>query len=387
MFICTAFFMHFLQDLYLRTVVDFTRLQYDKKVNRSAKVKFPENELKQKTGSGLQSKLKSESGQETKPREEMETNIKTEKEKRKSIMKKKLIAAICTAALMTAALTGCGSNGTATDTTADTTQTEAADASATDTMAEEDTAADLSGTISLAGSTSMEKLCEAMSESFMEKYPGITVTVEYTGSGAGLESLASGSVDIGDASRSLKDEEKAAGSVENIVAIDGIAVIEDKDNGVTNVSAEDLAKIYKGEVKNWSELGGKDEAIVVIGREAGSGTRDAFEELLDIADSCAYAQELDSTGAVLAKVASTPGAIGYVSLDVVDDTVTAVSIDGTEPTEEQILAGNYLLSRPFVMATKGEISEQNDLVKTWFDYIASEDGKNVIKQVGLIIPE
>lgn len=387
MFICTAFFMHFLQDLYLCTVVDFTRLQYDKKVNRSAKVKFPENELKQKTGSGLQSKLKSGSGQETKPREEMETNIKTEKEKRKSIMKKKLIAAICTAALMTAALTGCGSNGTATDTTADTTRTEAADASATDTTAEEDTAADLSGTISLAGSTSMEKLCEAMSESFMEKYPGITVTVEYTGSGAGLESLASGSVDIGDASRSLKDEEKAAGSVENIVAIDGIAVIEDKDNGVTNVSAEDLAKIYKGEVKNWSELGGKDEAIVVIGREAGSGTRDAFEELLDIADSCAYAQELDSTGAVLAKVASTPGAIGYVSLDVVDDTVTAVSIDGTEPTEEQILAGNYLLSRPFVMATKGEISEQNDLVKTWFDYIASEDGKNVIKQVGLIIPE
>lgn len=387
MFICTAFFMHFLQDLYLCTVVDFTRLQYDKKVNRSAKVKFPENELKQKTGSGLQSKLKSGSGRETKPREEMETNIKTEKEKRKSIMKKKLIAAICTAALMTAALTGCGSNGTATDTTADTTQTEAADASAADTTAEEDTAADLSGTISLAGSTSMEKLCEAMSESFMEKYPGITVTVEYTGSGAGLESLASGSVDIGDASRSLKDEEKAAGSVENIVAIDGIAVIEDKDNGVTNVSAEDLAKIYKGEVKNWSELGGKDEAIVVIGREAGSGTRDAFEELLDIADSCAYAQELDSTGAVLAKVASTPGAIGYVSLDVVDDTVTAVSIDGTEPTEEQILAGNYLLSRPFVMATKGEISEQNDLVKTWFDYIASEDGKNVIKQVGLIIPE
>lgn len=387
MFICAAFFMHFLQDIYLCTVVDFTRLQYDKKVNRSAKVKFPENELKQKTGLGLQSKLKSGSGQETKPREEMETNIKTEKEKRKSIMKKKLIAAICTAALMTAALTGCGSNGTATDTTADTTQTEVADASATDTTAEEDTAADLSGTISLAGSTSMEKLCEAMSESFMEKYPGITVTVEYTGSGAGLESLASGSVDIGDASRSLKDEEKAAGSVENIVAIDGIAVIEDKDNGVTNVSAEDLAKIYKGEVKNWSELGGKDEAIVVIGREAGSGTRDAFEELLDIADSCAYAQELDSTGAVLAKVASTPGAIGYVSLDVVDDTVTAVSIDGTEPTEEQILAGNYLLSRPFVMATKGEISEQNDLVKTWFDYIASEDGKNVIKQVGLIIPE
>ena len=221
----------------------------------------------------------------------------------------------------------------------------------------------------------------------MEKYPGITVTVEYTGSGAGLESLASGSVDIGNSSRHLKDEELSGGAVENVVAIDGIAVIEDKENTVTDISAEDLAKIYTGEISNWSELGGKDEAIVVIGREAGSGTRDAFEELLEVADNCAYAQELDSTGAVLAKVASTPGAIGYVSLDVVDDSVIAISIDGTEPTEEKILAGNYLLSRPFVMATNGEISAQNDLVKTWFDYMKSEDGKSVISQVGLIIPE
>ena len=307
-------------------------------------------------------------------------------------MKKKLLAVLCATGLLTAALTGCGNSDAQTTSTTEQTETTVAETQETeDTQATEETAAEdtanLSGTISLAGSTSMEKLCEAMSESFMEKYPGITVTVEYTGSGAGLESLASGSVDIGNSSRHLKDEELSGGAVENVVAIDGIAVIEDKENTVTDISAEDLAKIYTGEISNWSELGGKDEAIVVIGREAGSGTRDAFEELLEVADNCAYAQELDSTGAVLAKVASTPGAIGYVSLDVVDDSVIAISIDGTEPTEEKILAGNYLLSRPFVMATNGEISAQNDLVKTWFDYMKSEDGKSVISQVGLIIPE
>lgn len=307
-------------------------------------------------------------------------------------MKKKLLAVLCATGLLTAALTGCGNSEAQTTSTTEQTETTVAETQETeDTQATEETAAEdtanLSGTISLAGSTSMEKLCEAMSESFMEKYPGITVTVEYTGSGAGLESLASGSVDIGNSSRHLKDEELSGGAVENVVAIDGIAVIEDKENTVTDISAEDLAKIYTGEISNWSELGGKDEAIVVIGREAGSGTRDAFEELLEVADNCAYAQELDSTGAVLAKVASTPGAIGYVSLDVVDDSVIAISIDGTEPTEEKILAGNYLLSRPFVMATNGEISAQNDLVKTWFDYMKSEDGKSVISQVGLIIPE
>ena len=245
----------------------------------------------------------------------------------------------------------------------------------------------MGGTLCLAGSKEMEKRCEAMSESFMDVYPDVTVTVEYTGSGAGLESLASGSVDIGNASRHLKDGELSAGSVENVVAIDGIAVITDKKNTVTDISSEDLAKIYRGEIRNWSELGGKEEAIVVIGREAGSGTRDAFEELLGVKDACAYAQELDSTGAVLAKVGSISGAIGYVSLDVVDDSVTAVSIDGIEPTEEKILAGKYLLSRPFVMATKGDLTGQNELVKAWFDYISSDAGKQVIKKVGLIIPE
>ena len=275
--------------------------------------------------------------------------------------------------LMTFGLVGCGSESP-----------QSADA---EEQGKNEESVELNGTIKLAGSTSMEKLCEAMSESFMEKNPGVTVTVEYTGSGAGLESLAAGSVDIGNASRGLKDEEKASGEVENIVAIDGIAVITNKSCSIKNVTSKDLAKIYTGEITDWAELGGEEQPIIVIGREAGSGTRDAFEELLEVKDVCAYAQELDSTGAVLAKVGTTPGAIGYVSLDVVDDTVSGLKIDGVEPTEEEILAGNYMLQRPFVMATKGEISEQNELVQTWFNYINSDDGKEVIKQVGLIIPQ
>ena len=288
-------------------------------------------------------------------------------------MKRRIIAIMAAVSLMTFGLVGCGSESP-----------QSADA---EEQGKNEESVELNGTIKLAGSTSMEKLCEAMSESFMEKNPGVTVTVEYTGSGAGLESLAAGSVDIGNASRGLKDEEKASGEVENIVAIDGIAVITNKSCSIKDVTSKDLAKIYTGEITDWAELGGEEQPIIVIGREAGSGTRDAFEELLEVKDRCAYAQELDSTGAVLAKVGTTPGAIGYVSLDVVDDTVSGLKIDGVEPTEEEILAGNYMLQRPFVMATKGEISEQNELVQTWFNYINSDDGKEVIKQVGLIIPQ
>ncbi len=284
----------------------------------------------------------------------------------KKLMKK--VAAIGLAAAMTAAFVGCAS-------------------AAEETTPALEVNTELKGTITLAGSTSMEKLCEAMSESFMEVYPNVTVTVQYTGSGAGLESLAAGSVDIGDSSRALKDGEKETGAVENVVAIDGIAVITDKDNTVKDITSEQLTKIYTGEITNWKDLGGADEAIVVIGRESGSGTRGAFEELLKIEDNCKYAQELDSTGGVLAKVAATPGAIGYVSLDVVDDSVSAIALDSVEPTEENIVAGKYSLSRPFVMATMGEISEQNELVQTWFNFIASEAGQNVITTIGLILPQ
>lgn len=294
---------------------------------------------------------------------------------------KKLIA-MALAGVLALSMAACGAQST--ETTATTAAATTAAAETTEAAAE---AAKLSGTVTLAGSTSMQKLCEAMIESFEEAYPDITVTAEYTGSGAGLESLVGGKTDIGNASRALKDGEKESGAVENIVAIDGIAVITHTSNTVSDLTSQQLTDIYTGKITNWVDLGGADEAIVVLGREAGSGTRGAFEELLDVADQCAYAQELDSTGGVLAKVASTPGSIGYVSLDVVDDTVKALSLDGVEPTEGNIVAGSYKLSRPFVMATLGTIDEQNDLVKTWFNYVQSDEGQAVIKAMGLILPQ
>lgn len=255
---------------------------------------------------------------------------------------------------------------------------------ASDEDSGDDTGADLTGSITMAGSTSMEKLANAVAESFMEKYPNVTVNAEFTGSSAGVESMLAGSVDIGNSSRNLKESEKESGAVENIVAIDGIAVVVDPANIVNDLTREQLIAIYKGETKNWSELGGADQAVVVLGREAGSGTRGAFEEILAIEDACAYANELDSTGAVMAKVASTPGAIGYVSLDVVDDTVIPLSLEGTQPTAANIKDGGYFLSRPFVMATNGEISAQSKAVQELFAWLASEEGREVIASVGLI---
>ena len=301
-------------------------------------------------------------------------------------MKLNKLIALGLAGCLALAMTACGGNSAPAATTA-ATAAEATAAATTAAATEAATeAAKLSGTVTLAGSTSMQKLCEAMIESFEEVYPDITVTAEYTGSGAGLESLAAGKTDIGNASRALKDGEKETGAVENVVAIDGIAVITHKDNTVDNLTSEQLTDIYTGKITNWKDLGGADEAIVVLGREAGSGTRGAFEELLKVDDQCKYAQELDSTGGVLAKVASTPGSIGYVSLDVVDDTVKALRLDDVAPTEENIVAGSYKLSRPFVMATMGTIDEQNDLVKTWFGYVQSDEGKAVITAMGLILP-
>ena len=303
----------------------------------------------------------------------------------KNLKKLTALAGIC--AVTVASLAACGQSGTTTETKADTNaaQTEAGSQaaestadSAKDTQAASEASADLSGSITMAGSTSMEKLANAVAEAFMEKYPNVTVNAEFTGSSAGIESLLSGSVDIGNSSRALEDSEKQNGAVENIVAIDGIAVVVNPDTKVENLTKEQLAQIYTGDVD------GDSAPIVVIGREAGSGTRGAFEELLDVADKCTYASELDSTGAVMAKVASTPGSIGYVSLDVLDDTVKALKLEGVEPTAENIKAGNYFLSRPFVMATKGEISEQSEPVQALFDYLSSAEGKDLISSIGLI---
>ena len=298
----------------------------------------------------------------------------------------KLLALIGAGILAVTALVACGNS----DATANTASSAEASTVAESTVAASseaapvETTADLSRSISMVGSTSMEKLANALSEAFMEEYPDVTVTAEFVGSGAGIEAVTNGTADIGNSSRSLKDEEKAAGVVENIVAIDGIAVCVDPANEVADLTKEQLTNIYNGTVTNWKEVGGADEPIIVIGREAGSGTRGAFEELVDLKDACKYANELDSTGAVIAKVASTPGAIGYASLDALDDSVKALSLEGVEATAENIKAGNYFLSRPFVMATKGEVSEQNDLVQAWFDFVLGDEGQQVASEIGLI---
>ncbi len=297
----------------------------------------------------------------------------------------KLLALIGAGILAVTTLVACG-NSDATTAQPSTAESSAAESTvaASSEAAPAETTADLSGSISMVGSTSMEKLANALSEAFMEEYPDVTVTAEFVGSGAGIEAVTNGTADIGNSSRSLKDEEKAAGVVENVVAIDGIAVCVDPANEVADLTKEQLTNIYNGTITNWKEVGGADEPIIVIGREAGSGTRGAFEELVDLQDACKYANELDSTGAVIAKVASTPGAIGYASLDALDDSVKALSLEGVEATAENIKAGNYFLSRPFVMATKGEISEQNDLVQAWFDFVLGDEGQQVASEVGLI---
>ena len=297
----------------------------------------------------------------------------------------KLLALIGAGILAVTALVACG-NGDAATAQPSVVESSAAESTVAESSAAApaETTTDLSGSISMVGSTSMEKLANALSEAFMEEHPDVTVTAEFVGSGAGIEAVTNGTTDIGNSSRSLKDEEKAAGVVENVVAIDGIAVCVDPANEVADLTKEQLTNIYNGTVTNWKEVGGADEPIIVIGREAGSGTRGAFEELVDLVDGCKYANELDSTGAVIAKVASTPGAIGYASLDALDDSVKALSLEGVEATAENIKAGNYFLSRPFVMATKGEISEQNDLVQAWFDFVLGDEGQQVASEVGLI---
>ena len=295
-----------------------------------------------------------------------ENKKEIEENKMKKNFLVKTIAVVAAMAMMTVGLAGCGEKSN-------------------NENANENQSEQLSGNLSLAGSTSMEKLANALAEAFMEKNQDVRVNAEFTGYSAGIESLIAGRTNIGNASRSLSDEEQQKGAVENVVAIDGIAVILDKDNKVKDLTKDQLVSIYKGEVKNWKEVGGSDQAIVVVGREAGSGTRGAFEELLEVEDLCAYSNELESTGAVLAKVAATKGAIGYVSLDVVDQTVQSVKVNGVEATEENILDGKYILNRPFVMATMGELEKQSDLIKAWFSFIDSEEGQEVIKAVGLIV--
>ena len=291
----------------------------------------------------------------------------------KRIMIQKIISMLTVYVLAFSCLSGCGKEAAA-----------GGKASTEGRAGAAKKAPELSGSIRMVGSTSMEKLADALAESFMEKYPDVNVTVEFVGSGAGIQAVISESADIGNSSRRLEKEEKERGAVENFVAIDGIAVCVDPANRVRGLTKQQLADIYTGVVTNWSQVGGEDFPIVVVGHEAGSGTREAFEELLGVSDLCAYANELGSTGAVAARIASTPGAIGYVSLDVADDSVIALALDNVEPTVENIKAGSYFLSRPFVMVTKGKIDEQSELIQAWFDYVLGEEGRTVAARVGLI---
>lgn len=244
----------------------------------------------------------------------------------------------------------------------------------------------LRGSLSLAGSTSMQKVCEALREAFMEQFPNVRVSVEYTGSSAGIEALNAKRCDIATSSRELKSAELQAGILPNVIAIDALAVILNPANPITSLTTDQLKAIYKGQLRSWKDCGGASEAIIAIGRENGSGSRSAFEELLSLKDSARYAQELDSTGAVLAKVAATPGAIGYISLDVINDRVHAVALDDVSPTSDTVAQKRYPLVRPFIMATKGDISSQTPLVHAWFTYINSQEGKEIIKAAGLVLP-
>ena len=286
---------------------------------------------------------------------------------------KKTLALILTLALSLAVLTSCGSK---TETPADTN---------TDNSAQTEAPATLSGSVSTNGSTSMEKVIGTLSEQFMADNSGVTVTYDPTGSGAGIEAASNGSADIGLASRALKDEEKAGGLTETIVALDGIAVIVNADSKVEDLTVEQIAKIFTGEITDWSEVGGDAGTISCIGREAGSGTRDGFESITGTKDACKLDQELTSTGSVIEAVAGNPNAIGYASLSAVEDknTVKAVTVGGVACTEETVLDGSYAIQRPFVLVTKtGETL--SPAAQAFFDYATSSAASQLIKAAGAV---
>ena len=239
------------------------------------------------------------------------------------------------------------------------------------------------GSVSTDGSTSMEKVIGALGESFMANNEGTTFTYNPTGSGSGIKAVQAGTCDIGLASRNLKDEEIASGLKQTVLAYDGIAVIVHPDNPVSDLDVATIAKIYTGEITNWKDVGGKDAEIVLIGREAGSGTRDGFESITDTKDKCQYRQELTSTGDVITTVSSNLDAIGYASLASVKDTVKALTVNGVVPTEASVKDGSYVVQRPFVLVTK-DGTKLSDSAQKFFDYITSEAASKVISNAGAV---
>ena len=264
---------------------------------------------------------------------------------------KKIITMMMVAVLAISMLAGCGSNKT-------------------------------TGSVATDGSTSMEKVIGALGEAFQND-TGISFTYNPTGSGSGIKAVQEGRCDIGLSSRHLKAEELEAGLSGNILAYDGIAIIVHPENPIADLSVETIAKIYTGEITNWSEVGGNDAEIVLIGREAGSGTRDGFESITDTEDACKYRQELTSTGDVITTVAQNPGAIGYASVASVKDTVKALKVDGVAHTEETIKDGSYVVQRPFVLVTKSD-TPLSDAAFKFFTYITSADANEIISAAGVV---
>ncbi len=242
---------------------------------------------------------------------------------------------------------------------------------------------EISGTVSTDGSTSMEKVIGALGEAFEEANKNVTFTYNPTGSGSGIQAVTEGRCDIGLSSRNLKDEEKEAGLTETVLAYDGIAIIVNPENKVDDLSLEEIASIYTGKITNWSEVGGNDGEIVLIGREAGSGTRDGFESITDTEDVCQYRQELTSTGDVITAVSQNPNAIGYASLASVKDSVKALSVNEVEPSEETVKDGSYVVQRPFVLVTKKD-AELSAAAQAFFDFATSEDVVELISEAGVV---
>ena len=276
---------------------------------------------------------------------------------------------VCGAAAAAAALTACGGSASSSASTA-------AGSTASST------AAALSGNVAAGGSTSMKNVIAALTEGFAEVEPGVTVSYDPTGSGAGITGAADKTLDIGLSSRALKDDEK--NDVDGtVVALDGIAIIVNKDSKVTDLTVEQLKKMFTGEITNWKDVGGDDGEIVLVGREAGSGTRDGFESIVDVKDSCKYAQELTATGAVISAVEANPLAIGYASLSAVGDTVKMVTVGGVECSEETVKDGSYEVQRPFVFVTNKSVA-LSEQAQAFFDFATSADAADLIRTAGAV---
>ena len=281
---------------------------------------------------------------------------------------KKFLTLALTAVMALSLLTACGSKN---DNSADTNT----DGSNTETT--------LSGTVSTDGSTSMEKVINSLGESFMAMNKDVKFTYNPTGSGSGIQAVSEGRCDIGLSSRALKDDEKASGLVETVVALDGIAIVVNPENPVSDLDIDTIAKIYTGEITNWKDVGGNDAEIVLIGREAGSGTRDGFESITDTKDACQYRQELTSTGDVINTVSQNPDAIGYASLSAVGDSVKALTVGGVEATEATVKDGSYVVQRPFVLVTK-QGTKLSPAAQAFFDFALSADAASIIAAAGAV---